>query len=76
MAAETSRPVILWFRRDLRLGDNPALASAIDTGWPILPVYILGDSGEGRRHRRRLSVVAGQVVAGAGRSEDPRRKAG
>jgi len=43
------RPVILWFRRDLRLGDNPALAAAIDTGRPILSVYILDESGEGRR---------------------------
>lgn len=43
------RPVILWFRRDLRLGDNPALAAAIDTGRPILPVYILDEGGEGRR---------------------------
>lgn len=35
------RPVILWFRQDLRLADNPALAHAIETGRPILPVYIL-----------------------------------
>ena len=35
------RPVILWFRQDLRLADNPALAHAVETGRPILPVYIL-----------------------------------
>ncbi|HST92899.1 MAG TPA: deoxyribodipyrimidine photo-lyase [Brevundimonas sp.] len=35
------RPVILWFRQDLRLADNPALNHAADTGRPILPVYIL-----------------------------------
>ncbi len=35
------RPVILWFRQDLRLSDNPALTHAVDTGRPIVPVYIL-----------------------------------
>ncbi|WP_369816664.1 deoxyribodipyrimidine photo-lyase [Brevundimonas sp. Root1423] len=35
------RPVILWFRQDLRLADNPALTHALETGRPIVPVYIL-----------------------------------
>ncbi len=35
------RPVILWFRQDLRLADNPALLHAVGTGRPILPLYIL-----------------------------------
>ncbi|MGV8929138.1 MAG: cryptochrome/photolyase family protein [Brevundimonas sp.] len=35
------RPVILWFRQDLRLADNPALTNALGTGRPVLPVYIL-----------------------------------
>lgn len=34
-------PVIVWFRRDLRLADNPALTHAAATGRPILPCYIL-----------------------------------
>ncbi|TAJ55905.1 deoxyribodipyrimidine photo-lyase [Brevundimonas sp.] len=34
-------PVILWFRQDLRLADNPALAAAVATGQPVLPVFIL-----------------------------------
>ncbi|MBU4039599.1 MAG: deoxyribodipyrimidine photo-lyase, partial [Alphaproteobacteria bacterium] len=34
-------PVILWFRQDLRLADNPALAAAVATGRPVLPVFIL-----------------------------------
>lgn len=33
-------PVLLWLRRDLRLGDNPALAGAVKTGRPIIPVFI------------------------------------
>ena len=36
-------PVILWFRQDLRLTDNPALQAAVDAGQPILPIYILDD---------------------------------
>lgn len=49
MVVEAARPVILWFRRDLRLGDNPALKAAVATGQPILPLYILDEVGEGRR---------------------------
>jgi deoxyribodipyrimidine photo-lyase len=33
-------PVLLWLRRDLRIGDNPALAAAAKTGRPIIPVFI------------------------------------
>lgn len=33
-------PVIVWFRQDLRLKDNPALHAAIDTSRPIIPLYI------------------------------------
>ncbi|OBS10374.1 cryptochrome/photolyase family protein [Acidihalobacter prosperus] len=31
---------IVWFRRDLRLADNPALRAARDAGMRIVPVYI------------------------------------
>lgn len=33
-------PSIVWFRRDLRLDDNPALHAAMETGGPVIPVYI------------------------------------
>lgn len=36
-------PVLVWFRRDLRLADNRALSAAIDHGGPVLPVYIRED---------------------------------
>ncbi|MBK5964978.1 deoxyribodipyrimidine photolyase [Thiocystis minor] len=32
--------ILLWFRRDLRLDDNPALTHALSTGARIVPVYI------------------------------------
>ncbi|MES0875159.1 cryptochrome/photolyase family protein [Sinimarinibacterium thermocellulolyticum] len=31
---------LLWFRRDLRLSDNPALTAALARGTPVIPVYI------------------------------------
>ena len=31
---------IFWFRRDLRLNDNTALRKALDSGFPVLPVFI------------------------------------
>ena len=34
---------ILWFRNDLRLSDNPALAKAVQIG-DILPIYIYDDA--------------------------------
>ena len=40
-------PVIVWFRRDLRVADNPALHAAHETGRPIIAVFIL-DEGTGR----------------------------
>ena len=33
-------PVIVWFREDLRISDNPALAAAADTGAAVICLYI------------------------------------
>jgi deoxyribodipyrimidine photo-lyase len=38
-----ARPVIFWFRQDLRLADNPGLTAAVETGRPVVPVFILDD---------------------------------
>jgi len=35
--------VIVWFRKDLRLIDNPALASAVASNQPVVPLFILDD---------------------------------
>ncbi len=35
-------PVLLWFRQDLRLSDQAALAAAAAEG-PVIPVYVLDD---------------------------------
>lgn len=34
-------PVILWFKRDLRVADHPALTHALEQGGPVLPLYIV-----------------------------------
>jgi deoxyribodipyrimidine photo-lyase len=39
---------IVWFRNDLRLTDNPALAAAIEAGHAIIPVYVLDDIAPGK----------------------------
>ncbi|WP_339759770.1 deoxyribodipyrimidine photo-lyase [uncultured Sulfitobacter sp.] len=33
-------PILVWFRRDLRLTDHPALSAAAQTGRPVIPVFI------------------------------------
>ncbi|PKO10061.1 MAG: deoxyribodipyrimidine photo-lyase [Chloroflexi bacterium HGW-Chloroflexi-2] len=35
------KSVIWWIRRDVRLEDNPALQTALQTGLPIIPLFIL-----------------------------------
>ena len=42
-----SQPVIVWFRQDLRLNDNPAFAAAIQSNAPIIPVFV-DDTAYGR----------------------------
>jgi deoxyribodipyrimidine photo-lyase len=39
--------LILWFRRDLRLGDQPMLAAAVATGRPLIPLFIMDPETEG-----------------------------
>ena len=39
-------PLILWFRRDLRLADQPMLAAAAATGRPLVPVFVLDPETE------------------------------
>ncbi len=42
-------PVILWFRHDLRLRDNPALSRAAASGRPIVALYVLDEETTGVR---------------------------
>ncbi|MCA9451926.1 MAG: deoxyribodipyrimidine photo-lyase [Nitrospiraceae bacterium] len=46
MTTDTS-PVVVWFRQDLRIRDNPALLAAHQTGHPIVPLFILDEENCG-----------------------------
>ena len=45
----SSGPAIVWLRDDLRLADNPALQAGLDTGNPVVIVYVLDDTTPGTR---------------------------
>lgn len=67
----TDRPLILWFRRDLRLSDQPMLAAALASGRPVVPVFILDPETEalGAAARFRLGLGVGHfadTLAGLG----------
>lgn len=53
---------ILWFRRDLRLSDHPALLAAVDSADEVLPVFVrdpaLHDRGAVRTGRLEASLAA------------------
>src|SRR5690606_30269471 len=66
-----SGPVLVWFRRDLRLSDHPALSEACRKG-PVIPLFILDETGEGSWPmggasrwwlHRSLEALAAQLAA-------------
>jgi deoxyribodipyrimidine photo-lyase len=64
-------PIILWIRRDLRLGDHPALQVACATGQPVIPVFVHDDdvAGLGAAPKWRLGLGLARfakALAGAG----------
>lgn len=66
-----TEPLILWFRRDLRPADNPMLTAALETGRPLVPVFILDPETEaiGAASKLRLEMaleVFGAALAGLG----------
>jgi deoxyribodipyrimidine photo-lyase len=63
--------LIIWFRRDLRLGDHPTLTAAVATGRPLVPVFILDPEtealGAAAKWRLGLAVEAfAKALAGIG----------
>jgi deoxyribodipyrimidine photo-lyase len=48
-SATPDAPVIMWFRTDLRLADNPALAFASRSGRPVIAIYIHDPQPKGLR---------------------------
>lgn len=59
------KPVIHWFRRDLRITDNTALNFAAEPGLPVIPLYILSD-WSGSHHwtgPKRQHFLCGSLAA-------------
>ena len=58
-------PLILWFRRDLRLGDHPMLTAAVASGRPLVPVFILDPETEalGAAPKFRLDLALAAFAA-------------
>lgn len=50
-------PALLWYRRDLRLGDHPALAAAADSE-EVLACFVLDPRLESSSGRRRLQFLS------------------
>ncbi len=57
-------PIILWYRRDLRLSDHPALDAACKTGRPVIPVFVCDDlvDGLGAAPKWRLGLGLGALA--------------
>ena len=69
-------PTIVWFRRDLRIHDHPALVDSVRSGAPVVPLFVIdprlltGRFGSPNRTwflARSLDALSGQV-AGLGSS--------
>jgi len=79
-----SKPVIVWFRNDLRMRDNPALAAAHSSGAPLIPLYILeelsdhpiGGAGKWWLHHsltalgEDIALAGSQLILKAGRADN------
>ena len=69
----STSPILMWFRRDLRLGDHEALTAAVKTGRPVIPVFIYDELTEAMGAAPKLwlglSVESlGKAFAGKGPS--------
>jgi deoxyribodipyrimidine photo-lyase len=40
---DDAAPALVWFRQDLRLSDNPALNAAVESGRPVVGLFVLDD---------------------------------
>jgi deoxyribodipyrimidine photo-lyase len=56
------RPVIVWFRRDLRLADNETLATAARLG-PVVPLFVWDPALLRTEATRRTEFLAGCVAS-------------
>ena len=48
-----SQPIIVWFRQDLRLDDNMAVAACVEANAPMIALFI-----DDRQHERQAGAVS------------------
>ena len=58
-------PLLLWFRRDLRLSDHPMLTAAVGTGRPLVPLFILDPETEALGAAAKWRLGQGLAAFGA-----------
>jgi deoxyribodipyrimidine photo-lyase len=60
MTRSSDRPVIVWFRADLRVSDHPALYDAGHSGAPVICLYVFDEESAGARppHGRPLGAAS------------------
>ncbi len=63
MTSPDASPILLWFRRDLRISDHPALHAAAASGRPVIPVFLRdeGVTGIGAAPRMRVGMAAAEL---------------
>ncbi|APE43546.1 deoxyribodipyrimidine photolyase [Sulfitobacter alexandrii] len=57
-------PILVWFRRDLRLSDHAALTAACESGRPVIPVFIHDSLSQGLKAapKWRLGLGLGHLA--------------
>ncbi|MFM8384033.1 MAG: deoxyribodipyrimidine photo-lyase, partial [Actinomycetota bacterium] len=58
-----SKRAIFWFRRDLRLSDNPALLAAFDEADEVVPLFIMDDEIAERAGAHRRAYLSASLKA-------------
>ena len=58
-----SKRAIFWFRRDLRLRDNPALLAAFDDADEVIPLFVMDDQIADRAGAHRRAYLAASLAA-------------
>jgi len=58
-----TKRAIMWFRRDLRLSDHPALLAAIENSDEIVPVFILDPKQNSKSGGKRLAYMVNSIRA-------------
>ena len=62
-SSESPRPRIVWFRRDLRLEDQPAWSAATRSGAPVLALHVLDPVALGGAGPLRRDLLFGHLAS-------------